>query len=169
MPDARTPCRLLVLLAAAVLLTGCAAPVFRNVANTLPVAPIDVQQSAQSFEGAEVLWGGRIVSVQNLEDSTRVEVIAFPLDRAQQPVPGADSIGRFMLLIPGFAEPRDYTPGRHLTAQGVIAGFWNGQSDGKHYPYPVLHASAVNIWPWGFMFDARPQISIGIGIESHID
>lgn len=146
------------------LMAGCASPVFRNLDKTIAVAPIDVQQSTESFEDAEVIWGGRIVSVDILEGSTRVEVIAFPLNRAQQPVPDAESIGRFVLVVPGIAGPPDYAPGRHLTAQGVIAGIWRGQLDGRVYPYPLLKASAVNIWPWGFMFDTRPQISIGVGV-----
>ena len=165
----RKICGTLALVVLFALPSGCATPVFVNLGNTLPIAPIDVQQSMESFEGAEVLWGGRVVSLENLQDSTRVEIIAFPLNQAQQPVPDAGSIGRFMLLVPGFAEPRDYAPGRHLTAQGIIAGFWHGQSDGQDYAFPVLLASAVNVWPWGFMLDSGPQISIGFGIESQHD
>lgn len=154
----------LVLAALLALMAGCATQVFRNLDNTHPVAPFEIQQSAQSFDGIEVLWGGRVVAVHNLAGSTRVEIIAFPLNRAQQPVPEAESIGRFILVVPGFAEPADYAPGRHLTAQGVIAGTWLGLVDGREYPFPVLQASAVNVWPWGFMLDSRPQISIGVGI-----
>ncbi|MGB0134312.1 Slp family lipoprotein [Dokdonella sp.] len=143
---------------------GCAAPVFRDVANTLQIAPIDVQQSPDAYAGAEILWGGRIVSMEIAEGNTRMEVIAFPLNRAQQPAPDADSIGRFMLIVPGLANPLEYAPGRHLTTQGVITGIWSGIVDGREYPYPAIQASAVNIWPWGFMFDSQPRISIGIGV-----
>lgn len=165
----RNSCFLLTLTFVLAVFPGCATPVFRNLENTIPITPIDVQQSPGSFDGAEILWGGRIVSVENLEGSTRVEVIAYPLNRAQQPVPDADSIGRFMLFVPGFAEPVDYAPGRHLTAQGVVSGTWQGLVEGQNYPFPVVRVSAVNIWPWGFMLDSQPQISIGIGIGSQFD
>jgi outer membrane lipoprotein len=35
------------------------------------------------------------------------------------------------------------------------------------YLYPRLRAGAVNVWPWGFMFDKRPRISIGVGARIH--
>ncbi|MGB0132680.1 Slp family lipoprotein [Dokdonella sp.] len=157
-------CHWLILLALPALMAGCATPVFRDLESTLPIAPIDVQQSLQPYAGAEVLWGGRVVALHSVEGETRVEIIAYPLNRAQQPMPDADSIGRFILVIPGFAEPLDYSAGRHLTTRGVLVGVWTGQVDGRDYPFPVLQASAVNVWPWGFMFDSRPQISIGVGV-----
>lgn len=164
MTSERKPHHCLVLAPLLALMTGCATPVFQSIENTIAIAPVDVQQAAGNFDGAEILWGGRIVAIENLESSTRVQVIAFPLNRAQQPAPEASSIGRFVFVVPGFVEPLDYAPGRHLTVQGVISGIWHGQANDQDYPFPVVQASAVNIWPWGFMLDSQPQISIGIGI-----
>ncbi|MEZ5461852.1 Slp family lipoprotein [Dokdonella sp.] len=158
----------LALAALLALMTGCATPVFQHLENTIAITPVDVQQAAERFKGAEVLWGGRIVSIEHLESSTRVEIVAYPLNRAQQPAPEAGSVGRFVLLVPGIAEPPNYAPGRHLTAQGVISGLWQARTNDRKYLFPVVQATAVNIWPWGFMLDSQPQISIGIGVGTQI-
>jgi outer membrane lipoprotein len=149
----------------AALLAGCAAPVFRNVQNVVAVAPIDVQANGDAYTGAEILWGGRIVRVENLDRTTEVEVVSYPLDRHRQPRVEDPTQGRFLLVIPGFAEPFDYQAGRHLTVHGVIAGTRSGWVQEHEYPYPLVDARVVHVWPWGFMFDRKPNIRIGIGVR----
>ena len=150
-----------------VLLCACATPVFRDVDNAVAVAASDVQQDPEAFRGAEVVWGGRIVAVENRAETTEVEVVAYPLDRDQQPMPEEPSQGRFMLVLPGFVEPLDYAAGRHLTVHGALAGTQVGHVQERSYLYPVVRAIDVSIWPWGFMFDKKPRVSIGIGASIH--
>ena len=148
---------------AVALLGGCAAPLFHNIQHAIDVAPTDVQANEGEFRGREILWGGRIVRVENLERTTEVEIVSYPLDRDRQPRTGNPTQGRFLLVLPGFAEPFDYQPGRHLTVHGVLSGTRHGWVQEHEYVYPLVDARMVHVWPWGFMFDKRPQISIGIG------
>ncbi len=148
-------------------LAACATPAFKNVGNPVAIVPSDVQQSADRYAGSEVIWGGRIIGVENRELTTEVEVIGYPLDRDQQPMPDAPTVGRFIIVLPGFVEPLDYPAGRHLSAHGIVSGTRLGHVDEHEYLYPLLRAQEINVWPWGFMFDKKPRVGIGIGVSVH--
>ncbi len=150
---------------ASLILSACATPAFRNVGNVVGIVPSDVQQSPNRDIGAEVVWGGRILAIENREQRTEVEVIAYPLDRDQQPLSEASTVGRFILILPGFAEPLDYPVGRHLSVHGIVSGTRQGQVDQHAYVFPLLRAREVTVWPWGFMLDKKPRVHIGVGVQ----
>lgn len=156
--------RALMVALSCLILASCATPAFKDVTNVVGIMPSDVQQSSDRSTGAEVVWGGRIISVENREQTTEIEVIAYPLDRDQQPMTDASTVGRFILVLPGFVEPFDYPAGRHLSAHGVVSGTRSGHVDEHDYLFPLLRASEVTVWPWGFMFDKKPRVSVGVGV-----
>jgi len=149
---------------AAALLAGCATPPIRDTAQVSALTPLDVQQGGPAADGTEVLWGGRIVAFDNRADHAEIEVVAFPLARDQSPLTEAPSEGRFLLVLPGYVESADYAVGRHLTVRGLLAGTREGKVQEYAYLYPVVRGRDVHVWPWGFMFDRRPRVSIGIGV-----
>ncbi|MEO8012181.1 MAG: Slp family lipoprotein [Dokdonella sp.] len=149
---------------AVLLLVGCATPVIRDAAHVVDIAPIDVQQAPGRYDGAGVIWAGRIVDFRNLKDVSEVEVVAYPIDRDQQPLTDAPSEGRFLLVLPGYVEALDYEIGRHLTAHGTLAGTREGEVQEQAYLYPIVSGISVHVWPWGFMIDRKPRIRIGIGV-----
>lgn len=167
MDKRRAPIIAIPALVSCALLCACATPVFRDVDHAVEVTASDIQQNSDAYRGAEVVWGGRIVAIENRTETTEVEVVAYPLDRDQQPMPEAPSQGRFMLVLPGFVEPLDYAAGRHLTVHGVLAGTRVGHVQERAYLYPMVRAMDVKVWPWGFIFDKKPRISIGIGARIH--
>ncbi|HET9033890.1 MAG TPA: Slp family lipoprotein, partial [Dokdonella sp.] len=67
--------------------------------------------------------------------------------------------------LPGFVEPLDYPVGRHLSALGVVSGTRAGQVDQHDYLFPLVRAREVTVWPWGFMFDKKPRVQIGVGVR----
>lgn len=161
------PCQLALRLASLcsiLLLVACATPVFKDVSRVIRVSAIDVQQSPEQYNGAQIVWGGRIVGFNNLEDRSEVEVVAFPVDRGQQPITDAPSEGRFLLVLPGYVEALDYEVGRHLTVQGTVFGTFAGRVQEHDYLFPLVRGTAVHVWPWGFMLDRKPRISIGVGV-----
>ncbi len=167
LPEQRcfAPCRLACLLAAAGLLLGaCATPVFKDVDTLAPTLPSDVQQSPGRHVGSEVICGGLIIGVANRDQTTEVEVIGYALDRDRQPMPDAPTVGRFIIILPGFVEPFDYPAGRHLSVHGRVSGTRLGQVEEHEYLYPLLQAREVKVWPWGFMFDKKPRINVGVGV-----
>ena len=148
-------------------LIACATPAFKDAGNSIAIMPSDVQQSADRYSGSEVVWGGRITAVTNREQTTEVEVIGYPLDRDQQPVPDAPTVGRFIMVLPDFVEPLDYPVGRHLSVVGIVSGTRPGHVVEREYLYPLLRAREIKVWPWGFMFDKKPRVSIGVGVRIH--
>ena len=147
-----------------VLTVACATPVFRNVADVMRIAPLDVQQDPDRYTGATVLWGGRIVAFDNHIDRSEVEILAFPLDRDRQPLTDAPGEGRFVLVLPGYVDASDYAVGRHLSMRGTLAGTRSGHVQDQPYLHPVVRAEHVHAWPWGFMLDREPRIRVGVGV-----
>lgn len=159
--------RALVFVLVGCVLAACATPVFKNAGNSVAIVPSEVQQSADRYTGSEVVWGGRIIAVENRERTTEVEVIGYPLDRDLQPIPDAPTVGRFIIVLLGFVEPLDYPAGRHLSVYGIVSGTRLDHVDEHEYLYPLLRAREVNVWPWGFMFDRKPRIKVGVGVTIH--
>lgn len=159
--------RVLVLVLMCGMLTACVTPAFKDAGNSVAISPSDVQQSADRYTGSEVVWGGRIIAIENRERTTEVQVIGYPLDRDQQPMLDAPTVGRFIIVLPGFVEPLDYPVGRHLSVYGIVSGVHLGHVDEHEYLFPMLDAREVNVWPWGFMFDKQPRVNIGVGVSIH--
>lgn len=148
-----------VLLAA---LGGCATPVFKDVPATA-ATPSEVAVEPERYHDTTVIWGGKILDVRNREDTTEVQVIGYPLDNAQRPQQTAPTDGRFIVVIPGFAEPLDYPLGRFVTLRGRVNGTRGGRVDERDYVFPLVDDATVHLWPINFPYE-RPRVSFGIGV-----
>jgi len=144
------------------LLAGCAA--------TLPVpgfppqddgGPYAAMRSPERFQGREVLWGAMVIEVRNLAEQTEIEMLAFPLDAHQQPRIEASDQGRFLLILPGYAEPSDWQPGRFFTLHGNIVGLREGSLRGEPYLWPELRVRTAHLWPRDFRVGRRWSFSAG--------
>lgn len=158
-PIAQSATRLVVPLL--ILLAGCAAPAFDPGGAQTAVAPW--QAVEQSLDDVDVIWGGAIIKVHHLEDSSEIEVLAFPLDRGQRPLPGAPSQGRFRIRLPGYVETVDFPEGLFLTTRGRVIGRREGLIGSSRYVYPIIGSAQIRRWPPGFQFD-RHHWSIGVGV-----
>jgi outer membrane lipoprotein len=154
--------RLATCLTGALALTGCATPVFRE-ASSVAGSPGHVAAEAARYEGAEVVWGGKILDVRNGATASEIQVAALPVDRAQRPDPSARAAGRFLIELPGFVEPLDWPPGRFVTVHGRVHGTRTRLIDGRDYTYPVVTQAEVHLWPENFPRE-RGRVSFGIGV-----
>jgi outer membrane lipoprotein len=116
-----------------------------------------------SARGHIVHWGGMIVSSTNLQDSTRIEVLAHHLNREGRPESGAPALGRFLLTHPGYLETVDYAPGRLISAVGTLQGTREGLVGEARHTYPVIQAGQLYLWPKNAA-GSEPRIRFGIGI-----
>lgn len=151
--------------AACLALAACATapPVLTPSAVPVAAMPYEVAATPERYSDDTVLWGGMILAVSNLADSTEVTILGYPLDRAQRPVPRAATQGRFILVLPGYVERHDYPDGLFLTATGALAGTRVGRVDEADYVYPLVRAEHVHRWPSGYQFD-QPTWRVGIGV-----
>jgi len=92
------------------------------------------------------LWGGIILDTRNLEDSTQIEIMAYPLDSSHQPFMGKKPLGRFIIQHPGYLEPTSYEQGRQLTVLGSVKETQTGQIGESRYTYAVIGAQKLHLW-----------------------
>lgn len=147
----------------ALALSACAAaPVFKDAPQAVPT-PREVAADPQRHAGGEVVWGGKILGVRNLADTTEVEVVAYPMDRSQRPDPSAPSEGRFVVAIAGYAEPLDFPPGRFVTVLGRLDGTRSARIDERDVVLPKLRREALHLWPANFPRE-RGSVRFGVGV-----
>lgn len=154
------------LLAVVVISAGCA----RTPLDTDSVDPEltigDVQADPEATRHTTVIWAGVVAAARNLEDSTMIEVVAYPMDRrSQRPRVEEAPIGRFLVYAPGYVETAELPQGRRITVRGRTDGTEDGEIGEAPYRYPVLRAEALELWPRRPpAVDSGPRIHFGIGI-----
>jgi outer membrane lipoprotein len=145
------------------LLSACAAaPVFDTAGIDQTITPEQAQKNS-SRDGARILWGGIILATENLNDSTRIEVMAYPLDSSQSPDIDEPLQGRFMLVEQGFLEPLTYAEGRRVTVTGTLQGHHSGKVGDSDYDYPLVRSEQLKLWPEDQ--PVRTFFHIGIGLQ----
>jgi outer membrane lipoprotein len=148
-------------------LAGCATPVFKDAPTAAPT-PVEIAAAPERYHGLDVVWGGKIVDVRNLADSTEVQIVAYPLDASQRPDPNAATLGRFIVALPGYVEPFDFPAGRFVTLRGQIAGSRTVSIDEHDLILPVVADASVHHWPVNFPYEEpRVRFSLGVGVGVH--
>lgn len=159
-----------VILAAALLATGCASTgeLCRRPVGDRGLTPAQAA-AGDAHLGKAITWGGTLVSTRNLADATELEVLAYPLDDCGRPLLDAPAQGRFIVRRPGYLETAELEPGRRITASGRIIDTLDGRIGEAEYRFAVLEDAAPTIWPkrvQGYGADGgrvRPWISVGVG------
>jgi outer membrane lipoprotein len=103
-----------------------------------------------------------IIDVVNHADRTEIELLAYPLDHRQRPRLELPSQGRFIAVMPGFADPLRYPQGRFMTLRGRFAGPRDAMASAPA-DLPRMRVQSEYLWPRGFRQDG-PQFRIGIGV-----
>jgi len=136
--------------------------VFKDAPPVSP-APREIAAVPERYHDAAVVWGGKIIAVDNLADTTAVQVVAYPLDSAQRPDTRALSQGRFVLVLPGYAEALDYPPGRWLSVRGHVVGSEIHRIDEQDVVHPLVRSDEVHVWPREFP-DEHGHWTFGVGV-----
>jgi outer membrane lipoprotein len=147
------------------LLSACASgPGFDTTQVDLAATPRSAITEIPVASGQTVLWGGVILNIRNQESITRLEVLAYPLNRQQLPLRNQDPLGRFILEHPDFLEPTSYTEGRMVTIVGSVARSETGKVGGTDYVYPVIEANELHLWSRDSEKNTFSNIHFGIGV-----
>lgn len=135
--------------------------------DLLELYPDQVLQSAPDLSG-QVLWGGEIVAVDNLEQETAVEILAYPLSRySHQPQYRDEPVGRFVAYYPRFLEPVTYAPGRFVSLTGLLQGREIGLVGDYEYEFPVVYVDQLHLWPADPQ-EWRSNVRFGVGVGVHL-
>lgn len=156
------------LLCAAVLtaLWACAAaPRFDSAGVDPGLTPQSPVATADTGIGRAVMWAGVIVSSSNQPKQTQIEVLAHQVQDNGKPDLAGPTLGRFLILSPGYLETLDYAPGRLVTVVGSLGHPREGHIGESSYLYPVVWARQLHLWAQGLGY-ARPSFYIGIGVHN---
>lgn len=153
-------------IASLMLLAACAqSPVATDTGTIASVGPAHVL-AEEGHEGSMVVWGGRIVTIENLADHTELTVVSLPLDRADRPRINAEAGVRFMVIEQGFIEPMQFAPGRYVTVLGRVEGLAEREVGEYLYEHPVIEAEQIHLWPVDTTrWQGSPRFNIGVGIR----
>jgi outer membrane lipoprotein len=157
--------RFLVLTGILALVLGCA-----NKPLAVDAGPTPEDIVAGIASPGAVHWGGRIVKTENLRDTTRIEILAFPLSAAGEPMADRKAQGRFIVEQQGFLEPREYAPDRRIEVRGTLRGFRTGSVGDAPYRYPLVAGDRIKLWPEpspGEYERGQPRVNFGFGFGSY--
>ena len=151
--------------AALLALAACApAPIYKPAADAVTAAPFQVAQSPEQFAHRQVIWGGRIVAVNNLADHSEVEMLAYPLDSSQRPKANDSGNGRFIAVMPGYVEPLDYPAGALMTISGSLSGSRAGQVGQANSTFPLVQVNQSHVWTADEMQKGKNNVHFGVGV-----
>jgi len=151
-------------LLALLFLASCASNVCLPPVGTPSLTP-SVVSATGDHVGKSIQWGGILIETRHLKEHTELELIAYPLDSCGRPRTGAEQIGRFIIVHPGFLDTTDYQIGRTVSATGRITGIRKGRLGNADYGFPLLESYKIHPWPdqQTRANYPRPRINIGIG------
>jgi outer membrane lipoprotein len=130
------------------LITGCAVMPKEMTREAAPQRPFkEMVDQSERFIGRTVIFGGYVVSVENMKNGTEIEVVQAPLGIGQQPKAKDLSEGRLIVEHDGFLDPEIYTKDRVITVGGIMVG--SSKTDQSQLPYPYLRirAQKLHLWP----------------------
>ncbi|SFN72084.1 Slp family lipoprotein [Xenorhabdus japonica] len=147
-------------------LAGCVSvpDVIKGTTKTPVENLLSVKNAPELYTGHEGRFGGKVLSVLNEKDQTRLEISAMSLAGNAAPRLGTPSLGRVYAYANTFLEPSDFK-GHYVTVVGVITGLENGKVGNSSYNYVAVNVTGVKRWhesqrmifpsamntePWGY-------------------
>lgn len=104
-----------------------------------------VNSAPQLYVGQEARFGGKVISVMNDTDRTRLEMVVQPLDESARPVLTAAFVGRIYADINGFVDPASLN-NQMVTVIGTIKGTEQGRIGQAQYRYVVVNVTGYQHW-----------------------
>lgn len=154
----------LVLLALVTLMASCAStPDFDTTLVDQALTPQSVVAEPERNRGKTAPWGGTILDIRNLKDSTHIEVLAYPLTISHRPLLESKPLGRFILQHQGYLEPTTYAQGRVLSVLGRVSGSQSGNVGESAYTYAVINSEQLHLWSLDSGRN-RTSFHFGVGI-----
>jgi outer membrane lipoprotein len=148
-----------------VALAACApAPIYKPSASIVNVPPQQVSVTPERYGNGDVIWGGRIVRVNNLADHSEVEILAYPLDGSQRPKVSDSGNGRFIAVMPGYVESFNFPAGGLVTVSGRLTGVRSDRVGDAPYAFPLVSTQSSHVWTADEMRSGKNNFSFGVGV-----
>lgn len=106
----------------------------------------DAKSAPYVHQSMTARWGGVIAEVNNLKDSTVIEVVNIDLGAGAKPKGENKSAGRFRAIKKGFIDPVIFKQGKQITVVGKIAEPQKGKIGELEYLFPVIEIDGLQLW-----------------------
>ncbi|MHC1479766.1 Slp family lipoprotein [Frateuria aurantia] len=145
-------------------LAACApAPIYKTTAQSTAALPGTVMGNLPQYQGKDVIWGGRILSVANFSDHSEIDILAYPTDTSQRPILKRAANTRFIAVLPGFVEPMDYPAGAPITVSGKLVGTRGVPTGSVQLILPLVTVAQAHRWTPQEMDAGHTHFQFGIG------
>lgn len=134
------------IVAAMLLLGGCALTPEPLRGDFAALAPRDALQAGDAPAGPRVRWGGRLLELSRHGDETCFLVASEALGADARPLGRGPGQGRFLACRAGTYEAAVFSTGRGVTFTGTLAGA-DVHPPGGGYRLPRIDADVVYLWP----------------------
>ncbi|WP_232369985.1 Slp family lipoprotein [Xenorhabdus lircayensis] len=128
-------------------LAGCVSvpEVIKGTTKTPVENLFPVKNAPELYIGYEGRFGGKVLSVLNEKDQTRLEISAMHLADNAAPRLDTPSLGRIYAYVNTFLEPSDFKD-HYVTVVGLITGIEKGKVGNSPYNYVVMNVSGFKRW-----------------------
>jgi outer membrane lipoprotein len=134
---------------AVLIITGCAETIsdkFRKQVGNQNLTFDQLIKNPDQYIEDNILLGGVIVSTENKNDGTLIEIYQTDLNSSGEPENIDVSHGRFLAWYKGFLDSQIYRSGRKLTIVGVVKGTEDRKIGEINYHYPYLIIKDIYLW-----------------------
>ncbi len=152
--------KILMLIISLFILNGCAHVISEQVRKqadqglTFEV----ILKDPDSYKGRKVILGGVIISSNNADEGTYIEVLQKPTGKTGRPKDTDISRGRFIIFNDGYLDKMIYSKGKEITVAGEISGKMIQLLDETRYSYPLIKSIELHI------HSSRPKVSTHFSI-----
>ncbi|MBD2819365.1 Slp family lipoprotein [Xenorhabdus sp. 42] len=136
-----------VILLGTLILAGCSSvpDVIKGTTKTPVENLFAVKNVPELYIGHEGRFGGKVLSVLNEKDQTRLEISAMPLANNAAPRLQAPSLGRIYAYVKTFLEPSDFKD-HYVTVVGRVVGLEKGVVGHSPYDYVAVGVTGLKRW-----------------------
>lgn len=130
-------------------LMSCSTNLPSNIRELHPDHPdiLSVQQFPEVFVGIKTRWGGRIIEVKNLKQSSELIILGLELNQWGQPKENSEVQGRFIGVSGAFLDPAEFSSNRMITLYGDILRTERRKVGDFEYQYPIIQIKEKHLWP----------------------
>jgi len=107
----------------------------------------NVAGQSSDYVNKPIRWGGMIITVNNDDQQSLLQIVHFPLNGFAKPDVTRESQGRFLIQTEQFLDPEVYKFGRLATFSGIIHSEQQRLVDKKTLLLPVVEMTESYLWP----------------------
>lgn len=119
-------------------------------------------KNPEAYKGSTVILGGIIISTQNIDQGTYVEVLQTPLDYRGRPKDTDFSYGRFIIFYEEYLDTVVFSKGKAITVGGKVMGKTTRPIGEIQYTYTLIYAKEIHL----FGQESNLPIYFSIGVYS---